>query len=471
MIESLTKSDLELEYETSTISGMSRKFGVSRLRIRNLLKSNGIPIKTHREAARLANTQEGKPIRKGKELAHQLLSDRDWLWRQRIELRSSKEDIARLANCSITLVRKYLKKHEIPDVKYNESEVSVRNVLQSRDTLSDMYENSTMEEIAKKIGSSKATVSAAFKKLGLKSKDPNSWDRKFNRLSAGHSEVLAFIRSAYNDDVEINNRTTIKSELDIFIPGRKLAIEYNGLFYHHERETEPRPSIRKDQNYHVTKTNLCESSGISLFHIFSDQWENQRPIIESMIRSKLGIVDEKKFARKLEIKTVMSKDRIRFFEDNHIQGRDQAILAYGLYEGDRLICCMSFGKPRFSSRYDWELIRFATCLNVVCVGGFSRLLAHFRKTNCGSIVSYSDRSYSDGNVYLKNGFQHAGRNPPGYWYTDNSYQTRYPRTMFTKKQLQRKFGISADLSERDAMNILGFKRVWNCGTDVWILDK
>lgn len=52
-------------------------------------------------------------------------------------------------------------------------------------------------------------------------------------------EVLDFINSIYSGKVINNDRDTISpKELDIYIPEKKFAIEYNGLFWHSEKKVK-----------------------------------------------------------------------------------------------------------------------------------------------------------------------------------------------------------------------------------------
>ena len=79
-------------------------------------------------------------------------------------------------------------------------------------------------------------------------------------------------------------------ELDIYIPEFKLAFEFNGLWWHNELNRSP--------NYHLDKTNKCESKGIDIFHIFEDDWLLKKDLIKSMILNKLRTTPIKIFDRK-----------------------------------------------------------------------------------------------------------------------------------------------------------------------------
>lgn len=53
----------------------------------------------------------------------------------------------------------------------------------------------------------------------------------------------------------LNDRNVLKpAELDIYVPGKKLAIEYDGMYWHSDEF--------KNASYHVKKTDDCEKAGI-----------------------------------------------------------------------------------------------------------------------------------------------------------------------------------------------------------------
>jgi len=452
-----------------TINSLSVDLGVSNPTLRKWLIGYDIQLKDATESKREANKLP-KKTQKRVENAHKILSVKEWLYEQRITLRKSKELIAKEIGCSITVVQKYLDEYEIKEFKLNESEYSIKEKLSNRNYMESLYESGmTMEKIALEVGSSRATVSLYFKDHSIEAKPANSYERENSWRSAPEIEIAEFVMSITPNEVLTNRKILQGVEYDIMIPETKLAIEYNGLYSHCEKENETSFSAKKNWEYHLKKTELCEENSYTLFHIFGDQWEYKQDIVKSMIKYKLGFVDKKYYARQLIIKDVNYKDRQDFYEENHLQGKDQSKIAYGLYNYDELICCISFGVPRFNKKYDWELIRFATKLNSNVSGGFSRLLKHFRKNYNGSIISYSDRTYATGNLYKCNGFTFSHFNKPSYWYVKND--KRFPRTMFTKEQISRKFpDANLEMSEKEIMKNLKYNRIWDCGTIAWILE-
>ncbi len=55
-------------------------------------------------------------------------------------------------------------------------------------------------------------------------------------------------------------------ELDILISEIKLAIEFNGIYYHCIQNAKP--------GQHLQKTLLCNEKGYRLIHIWEDEWMN-----------------------------------------------------------------------------------------------------------------------------------------------------------------------------------------------------
>ena len=129
---------------------------------------------------------------------------------------------------------------------------------------------------------------------------------------------------------------------------------------------------------------------------------------------------------------------------------------------------MTFSKPRFNKNYDWELVRYCTIGDWSVIGGAGKLLKFFRDNYEGSIISYADRRWSDGNLYKGLGFTELENTKPAYFYTKDGI--RYSRVMFQKHKLHKildKFDES--LSENDNMIMNGYSKVFDCGNKVFVL--
>lgn len=277
--------------------------------------------------------------------------------------------------------------------------------------------------------------------------------------SSAELEILNFVKSLIDKDV-INKYRINNKEIDIYIPELQIGIEYNGIYWH--------SSKFKEHNYHLMKTELSEEHGIQLIHIYSDVWENKKEIIKSILKSKLNTQSNKIYARNCEVRHANSKESNKFLEENHIQGKDNAGIRYGLYHNDILVALMTFKRSHRSKGRYMELKRFTSLLNLTVVGGFSKLLKYASDELKEDIVTFADRSFTSlNNVYTKNGFELVGTIKPNYKYLVNGILES--REKFQKHKLNEILSeFDSELSEKENMNRNGFYEVYDSGNFKYI---
>jgi hypothetical protein len=114
-----------------------------------------------------------------------------------------------------------------------------------------------------------------------------------------------------NIETKRNSRKVISpKELDIFISEYKIAIEFNGLYWHSEI------SGGKDKNYHLNKTEECKKRNIQLIHIFEDEYDNKKNIIEHKLKHILNISKAPRiYARKCTIKEIDASTKNKFLNE------------------------------------------------------------------------------------------------------------------------------------------------------------
>ena len=208
--------------------------------------------------------------------------------------------------------------------------------------------------------------------------------------------------------------------------------------------------------------------GFRLIHINEDEWQTKQAIVKSRIESLLGaslVIG----ARKCSVRKINFPGE--FLEANHIQGAGAPTnYNYGLFLQDELVAVMTFGKPRFSTLCEYELIRYCSLTGVTIAGGASKLLKAFIQDYPNrSILSYSDKRWSVGNLYKSLGFQLDHTSSPGYAYYKNSI--KLSRFQCQKHKLEALFPEYYDpaLTEGQIMELAGYSRMYDCGTDVWVL--
>lgn len=278
-----------------------------------------------------------------------------------------------------------------------------------------------------------------------------------NPLYAGTSgaeiEFANYIKTLAENVTTRNKNILEKKELDVYVPNYKLAFEYNGLYWHSERNI-------KNKDYHLEKTEEAESKNIQLIHIFEDEWLFKNDIVKSRISNLFG-KNETIYARKCKIDLVNSDITRKFLNENHIQGNCQSKINYGLFYNDTLVALMTFGKSRFSEEY--ELLRFCNKKYFNVVGGASKLFKYFLKNNSEikEVISYADRRWSIGNLYKCLNFTKVCNTKPSYYYIVNG--NRENRMKYQKHKLI-EAGFDKNKSEHQIMLEHGIYRIYDCGT-------
>lgn len=399
-----------------------------------------------------------------------LLSNENWLRDQREVKKKSIDLIAEELGISTSPVKKWCVYFNI-DIRLNESNSKTKSLLEDRDWLYEQHviNKKTCQTIASEIGSSAPTVSVYLEKHKIEANNPNEYPRKFIRTSKACSEIVSFIKSFYDGEVVENNRSILEGrELDIYLPDKKFAIEYNGVYHHLYRPYADTLPLRKDIEYHKSKTIICRNKNIRLFQIWSSQWIEKEEIIKSMIKNMLGYSDKKIYARQCSIEHITPYEKDSFLDNNHLQGKDKSLLKYGLYHEEKLVAVMTFCKSRFNKSYDWELSRYSCLRNNSVIGGFSKLLKHFERNNEGSIISYANLMHSYGDVYSRNGFRLIHENVASYWYVKRGTETLEHRSKFRKKFITFE---EDDRTEEEIMDFLGYDKIFDCGTLVFVKTK
>lgn len=265
------------------------------------------------------------------------------------------------------------------------------------------------------------------------------------------SEILRELKNLTKEEVLVNNRQVITPrELDFYIPIYNFAIEYNGLYWHAHSRIQ-------NSNYHLNKSKACEEKGIELIHIFECDWAVKKPQILSYLRSKLGKNEHRIFARKCQIKEVDKKEARGFVDRIHIQGfNNQTKYSLGLYHNEELVAIACFS-PHHRGTGLITLNRFCCLDNTTVVGALSRLSKHASSYFKEDIITWADRSISNGNGYKASGWETDSIIKPDYFYTDGQKRI--------SKQSRKKSNVNTpkDMTESEHAAIDGLMKVYDCG--------
>ena len=116
-----------------------------------------------------------------------------------------------------------------------------------------------------------------FRSSKLKNKPPMCSDCISKMSSSSlEKEIADYISTFYSGELIRNSRSVIHPfELDLYYPEKKIAIEFNGDYFHDENH--------KPHNYHYDKYILCKENGIILVSIFETYWQTIKDAIKSYL--------------------------------------------------------------------------------------------------------------------------------------------------------------------------------------------
>lgn len=162
-----------------------------------------------------------------------------------------------------------------------------------------------------------------------------------------------------------------------------------------------------DKKYHYEKTLLAKSNDYHCINIWD--WDNVDKIL------KLLIPRPTLYARKCSVSEISLKESNLFLDKYHLQGAIKSSIQIGLTYDNNLVAVMTFGKPRYNNKYQYELLRYASCYNIT--GGSSKLFTYFvNNYSPKSIISYCDFSKFSGKTYEILGFSYIGTSIGKHWY-------------------------------------------------------
>ena len=105
-------------------------------------------------------------------------------------------------------------------------------------------------------------------------------------VSNKEKELRKYINTIYNGEICNNVTNIVKNnynryyELDIYIPEKHIAFDFNGDYWH---------SIKfKDKFYHQRKLKCCYEQNIQMIYIYEYDWDNKNEYIKQQIYNILN---------------------------------------------------------------------------------------------------------------------------------------------------------------------------------------
>ena len=268
-------------------------------------------------------------------------------------------------------------------------------------------------------------------------------------------------------NVIFNDRSIISPlELDIVDCDKKVAVEFNGSFWHSEAFL----SHEEAKSKHIEKTKLCNKNGYRLIHVFEHTYLHREKQVKNYLKSAFGLNKNRVHARKCSISHDNSN---KFFEDYHIQGSPLGTVKFfNLVFNGEIVGSISAGKhhEKDGDQNACILTRLAFKDNVTVQGGATRLFKHMstwaEQEGYNRIISWSDNTISEGSVYPVLGFVLEEEYSPSYFYYDAQNK------IYKTKQSQRKSnkGRAKGVTIVEWNNSRGIYAIWDCGKKKWVYD-
>lgn len=233
--------------------------------------------------------------------------------------------------------------------------------------------------------------------------------------SKPQEEIASFVEGL-GFKVNRNDGSAIwPKEIDVYIPDKNVGIEYHGLIWHSEFSIE-------DKKYHYNKWKSCENKNIKLIQIYEDEWRDGKEICKSIIKNKLGLTDNKIFARNCETVNIEQQTAKHLLNKWHIDGYVSSKYKIGLLYNNEIVSILTLRIPHQKSKYKdfYEISRFASKLNTIVIGGLGKLLKEAKnivaQDKKHGILTYTNLRFGNGNSYKKVGFDEIGDIAPDYQY-------------------------------------------------------
>ena len=185
-----------------------------------------------------------------------------------------------------------------------------------------------------------------------------------------------------NEPIEYNKKYPLNKKygLDVYLPNRKLAFEFNGQYYHSSAFARNTPT------YHKDKTDYALSCGIRIVHIFEHIWDHHRHKVESKIKSILGVDIIDVSATDLKAKQIDVETFKQFANQYDIEKPALVVYCIGLFDSDeRLIAAGGWNE-------DNQLVQYVVKDRYNVKDGLSAVCSASKFDSCQYIV---DRSFVD----------------------------------------------------------------------------
>lgn len=277
------------------------------------------------------------------------------------------------------------------------------------------------------------------------------------RDAKAKGEILQFLTEHGAEAVTDEASLVTGQVIDVFVPSKKLAIEYVGLYNH-----SLLCGIRNKD--HQVRLDACTKAGLKFLSIYEDEWRDRNDLVRSMITHRLGINVRRFDARKLTLRPLSKPEAETFFEANHLEGNARSTVVFGLLTGDEVVAAMALRRPFHNGNAArMEVARSVVKLGCNVRGWIGRLTKACGdwalKAGKEGLMTYVDARVGFGEGYRQGGWRvYKESTGVRFWWTD--FNDRYNR-------FKHKANPEKGLTQRQVADAAGVVEIYGCTNSMW----
>ena len=369
------------------------------------------------------------------------LYDGDWFFQKYGELEL--QDIGSLVGASKQEMTRVAKFHEISSTNTATASVDQAAFVAAHE------KGNSYDALSSDFGIPLRSTYRLASNLGLKHAGP---------VSSGEKEMADFIEGLGLDVIRSDRSLIGPRELDVYVPSKSMAVEFNGVIYH--------SNLYKEDTYHKERYDSCQNRGVQLIQIWEDDWNFNKETVKATLRAKLGFRSNPPVgARSCAVSIVTEGVANVFMEEHHIQGsRQKTSMCLGLSHEGVLVAVAMFAR----SGETWTLVRYASSKTVH--GGMSKLVGSLIKRVSPALVkTFADHCLSDGKLYERSGWIKDALIPPSYSFVEKG--VRHHRFAYQRNRFERdpKLKYDPNLSIKELAALNKIPMIYDAGKTRYVL--
>lgn len=292
--------------------------------------------------------------------------------------------------------------------------------------------------------------------------------KEYKSSSLGEREVYSYISSNLDKEYDIfaHDRSLIGKELDIYIPGKNIAIEYNGLYWHSENQN-------KNKNYHYKKWEKCKKAGVDLITIWEDEWNRNNKAVKNQLSILLKFPSvEEVDTSECKVIPLDEKSFCDFLDVYHGKEYRESDIHLGLIDKKENLVSVSGWSIKNN---DIELENYTSrCIVDSGLDKMMSLIKLYAKMKSFSEISFIDnREMTNIKELKKAGFSKEFDLPPEYHYVYNTGGKNIKRINALTNDIFKNdphLIYKEGLTEKELARLNGLERIWDCGKTRWVMD-